>query len=737
MAKHLEIPKDDKALWQRAEQLFAGRPQAKPDKLFNRLRLVHELQVQQIELELQNADLQDARANAETALERFAELFDFAPTAYFILGMDGLIQQTNFQGEKLLGLQRASISGRRFATHLTADYRPVFKHFLEKVFADQAVHSCETTLQVGKNFHWVTIEAVADSSRQTCLASVLDITGRKIYEQQLQLAATVFLTFDDAVTVADADNKIIAVNPAFTRLTGYTEQEALGRSTALLKSGRQDKLFYQALWSRLNTTGKWQGELWTRRKNGEEFLQSLAINTVFDAKGRVLRRVATATDITEKKRLDDLVHLQVNIDPLTELPNRRMFLDRLQQAINISHRRQQKLALLFLDLDHFKEINDTLGHDMGDLLLKETAQRLLGCIRETDTLARPGGDEFTLIMSELQDIKSIERVAESMLQAMSAPFQLKEEPCYISVSIGIALFPDDADKQEELLKKADQAMYAAKNQGRSRLCYFKPAMQETAEIRLRLTNDLRRAQAENQFWLAYQPIVALATGEIKKAEALLRWQHPQRGLVSPAEFIPIAEDTGMFGEMGAWVLRQAARQAVLWRMHHHPQFQVSINQSAAQFKAKSANPSEWLRHLQGLGLSGGAISLEITEGILLDASTVVAEKLQAYKNAGIQVSLDNFGTGYASLAYLKKYQIDFLKVGRDFICNLSADSPEYELILAIIRIAHVLGMQVIAEGVETEEQRDLLLQAGCDYGQGFLFSKPVCAEEFEKLFQAH
>nr|WP_305910152.1 EAL domain-containing protein [Methylomarinum sp. Ch1-1]MDP4519786.1 EAL domain-containing protein [Methylomarinum sp. Ch1-1] len=431
-----------------------------------------------------------------------------------------------------------------------------------------------------------------------------------------------------------------------------------------------------------------------------------------------------------------MISKQANIDPLTELPNRRLFLDRLQRAVNKSQREHQKLALMFLDLDYFKDVNDTLGHDAGDCLLREAAERLKSCIRGTDTLARPGGDEFTLIMSELDGLGSIDRVAQCILQSMTAPFQLKNERCCVSVSIGIALFPDDAGNLEELLKKADQAMYTAKQQGRSRFCYFTPAMQESAENRLRLTNDLRYALADKQIWLAYQPIVELATGVIQKAEALIRWQHPTRGLISPAEFIPIAEDTGMIIEIGNWVFHQAAHQVALWRSKHCPNFQISINKSPAQFYSNSDSLIYWLDYLQQLDLSGDSILVEITEGLLLNASAMVSEKLLAFKDAGIQVSLDDFGTGYSSLSYLKKFDIDYLKIDQSFVSNLTANSTDLVLCEAMILMANKLGMKVIAEGIETAEQRDLLMQAGCDYGQGCLFSSPVSAEEFEKLFQA-
>jgi len=345
-----------------------------------------------------------------------------------------------------------------------------------------------------------------------------------------------------------------------------------------------------------------------------------------------------------------------------------------------------------------------------------------------------GGDEFTLILGELDDPRSIARVAQSILNSMAAPFQLKNESCYVSFSIGIVLYPDDAIDVDDLLKKADQAMYAAKQQGRNRFCYFTLGMQQAAETRLRLVNDLHSALADHQFWVAYQPIVELATGDIHKAEALVRWQHPTLGLISPAVFIPVAEDTGMIIEIGEWVFQQAANQVGKWRTNHYPLFQISVNKSPVQFHDKGVDHGDWFKYLQRLGLPGSCIVVEITESLLLDISPIVAAKLIAFRDTGMQVSLDDFGTGYSSLAYLKKFDIDYLKIDQNFVCNLTGNSTDLALCEAIILMAHKLGMKVIAEGIETLEQRDLLLLAGCDYGQGYLFSKPVSAEEFEKLF---
>ena len=424
-------------------------------------------------------------------------------------------------------------------------------------------------------------------------------------------------------------------------------------------------------------------------------------------------------------------------DFLTGLPNRRLFHDHLKIEISKTRRANLPLALLFLDLDGFKDVNDTLGHDMGDVLLKEAAERLRKCIRESDTVARLGGDEFTVILSELQSLRHIGTVTDNILKVLSEPFQLGEETVYVSASIGITLFPQDATEVDDLIRNADQAMYSAKQEGKNRYHYFTAAMQEEAIRKMRIINDLRGALEANQFEIVYQPIVEMTTGIVQKAEALIRWQHPTKGLINPVDFISAAEDTGMISAFGNWIFHEAARQATLWREKYHTEFQISVNISPTQFKKEGIDPSDWLNHLKDLDLPGQGIVVEITEGLLLDSNPKVLDQLLMLRDAGIEVALDDFGTGYSSLSYLKKFDIDYLKIDQAFVQNLSADSDDMALCEAIIVMAHKLGLKVIAEGVETGEQRILLASAGCDYGQGYLFSRPVTKDDFESLLDGN
>jgi diguanylate cyclase (GGDEF)-like protein/PAS domain S-box-containing protein len=568
----------------------------------------------------------------------------------------------------------------------------------------------------------------------------MEISERRKAESELMASrerlASIFDAVTDGLVVQARDGRFMELNAAAEHIIGLTAEQLAGSRSLdfFMQTIHEDgspfpAQDHPALVS-LRTRQPERNVVMGLRKN-DGTLTWISVNTelLFDDRGDVDMVVSNFSDITQKKQSEELIWNQANYDTLTGLPNRRLFHDHLREEMKKSRRTNLPLAVMFIDLDHFKDINDTLGHDIGDVLLKEAAHRLCSCVREVDTVARLGGDEFTIILSELHNVEHIAFVAQAILEKLAAPFHLGIETGYVSASIGITLYPDDAGDIETLLKNADQAMYAAKNQGRNRYCHFTESMQQATQARMWLANELRNALAGDQFQMVYQPIVELSTGGVVKAEALLRWQHPTRGPISPAIFIPIAEETGMIIEIGDWVFRQVANQVKRWRVVE-PTFQISINRSPVQFRRTADSPTDWFDYLRELGLPGQSIALEITEGLLLDASAEVTTQLLQFRDAGVQVSLDDFGTGYSSLAYLKKFDIDHLKIDQSFVRNLAADSDDMALCEAIIVMAHKLNIKVIAEGVETEQQRDLLTMVGCDYAQGFLFSKPVPAEEF-------
>jgi diguanylate cyclase (GGDEF)-like protein/PAS domain S-box-containing protein len=560
-----------------------------------------------------------------------------------------------------------------------------------------------------------------------------DITEEKQTHDSMRLAATIYQSSNEAIMVTDENNRIMQINPAFTRMTGYELADVIGKDPVIFRSERHDAAFYQDMWRRLLNEGYWQGEIWDLRKDGMMHAKWLSISVIRHPDGRVRCHVAQFSDITEKKKKDEIILSQANYDQLTGLPNRNLFKKRLELEIKKSYCSESALSLLLLDLDHFKDINDTLGHDKGDDLLREVAQRIRSCVIQTDTVARLGGDEFAVIVSNSGNSLPVETVARQIIRKLNKPFNFNQNRIdyYISTSIGIVSYPRDGVDMKSLMKHADQAMYAAKLEGRNRFCYFTPSMQQEAHEKMVLVHDLRQAIGNNELHVYYQPILELSGGRIVKAEALLRWKHPKRGMISPAVFIPLAEESGLILEIGEMVFRRSIDLINQWRQRLGYILQVSVNMSPIQFRFM--NNYHWLHNLVQLGLPGNCINVEITEGLLLKDSSVVQEYLLEFRNNGIEVSIDDFGTGFSSLSYLKKFDIDYLKIDRSFISQLMDNATDRALVEAIIVMAHKLDIKTIAEGVETKEQRDLLVHFGCDYVQGFLYSEPVTGEIFEEL----
>lgn len=562
----------------------------------------------------------------------------------------------------------------------------------------------------------------------------LRIVGTHSDITERELASIIYRNSSQGMMITDLSNNIISINSAFTEITGYNETDVLGKNPRILSSGKHNKQFYNDMWESINTSGKWSSEIYNKHKGGHIYCELLSINLVKNKLGTTDYYVSLFNDITEHKKAQETIHKQANFDSLTHLQNRAMFQIKLEKQRLISNRNKLPFALLFVDLDHFKNVNDSLGHEIGDSLLVEASTRIMHSVRETDVVARFGGDEFTIILPDIEDTDCIGRVAQDIILELSKPFDLGLNKVYVSASIGIALYPDDADTLSGLLRNADQAMYKAKKNGRSRFNYFTSSMHTLAQERQTLISDLHNALELKEFELYYQPIFDLKTEKIIKAEALIRWNHPTRGLVNPDDFIPLSEKCGVIVALGDWVFKEAASQTKEWLDKYNLDLQISINKSPIQFKFESKAES-WVKFINDIGLSSENIVIEITENVLMDNENDILDKLLKLREAGFQIALDDFGTGYSSISYLKKFDIDYIKIDRSFVSNLTLDSQDMILCEAIIGMTHKLGIKVIAEGIETQSQNELLNFMGCDYGQGYLFSKPIPANEFEALLK--
>ncbi|MGB0682556.1 MAG: EAL domain-containing protein [Magnetovibrionaceae bacterium] len=567
---------------------------------------------------------------------------------------------------------------------------------------------------------------------ETLYAGVaLDVTQRRQAEEGLRMALKVFETASEGIIVSDQDNRIKAVNPAFTRITGYTEDDVRGRDPSFLSSGRHDDAFYKELWIDLSNRGHWEGEIWNRRKNGEVYPEWLSVSAIRDSDGQIAEYVGVFSDITKRKRDEEQIRFQANYDALTRMPNRVLFQDRLEGAISRAGREQETFALMFIDLDRFKIVNDTLGHAAGDVLLERSAKRLTNCVRQMDTVARFGGDEFTIILQDMARGRDAAIVAGNIIQSISEAFALDDgQQAFIGASIGIAVYPGDGETSEALIRNADMAMYRAKEAGRNQYRFFTPEMDAEALKRMSLENDLRRAVEQGQFFVVYQPIIELSTGNLAGAEALVRWNHPEEDEVGPDRFIPVAEDSGLIAVLGEWVFQSVCHQLKTWRTEGLPVPRISVNLSSRQLK--KGLPLERITEvLKESGLLPKDLAFEITEsGIISDEGDAVGW-LEAVRDFGIGLSIDDFGTGYSSLSYLTRLPVDTVKIDRHFVQRMCDEADDAQLVEAIIKLAHSLGFKVVAEGVETEQQLAFLRHHNCDFLQGFHYSKPLEAGPFE------
>jgi len=704
-----------------------AHPQMIGDQVIGRVYSFHDI-----------TDLKRLESIAERERLRLQTILGTASDGIHILDIDGVLVEANEAFLNMLGYDK-SLIGTQWITDWDAPGSGAIVKARNADLIARRAHAVFETRHRRRDGSIIEVEINASGieieGKGYLYAASRDISARKLAEQQLRIAATAFES-QEGMIVTDADRIILRVNRAFTAITGYTADEAIGQTPKLLNSGRHDAAFYAGLWEGLRQCGVWQGEIWNRRKNGEVYPEWLTITAVTGSDGTVTHYVGTLTDITLRKAAEDEIKHLAFYDPLTRLPNRRLLIDRLQHALGASARSRRGGALLFIDLDNFKTLNDTLGHDVGDLLLQHVALRLSTCIREGDTVARLGGDEFVVMLEDLSEAPQeaatqAETVGEKISTTLNKPYVLAGHRHHSTPSIGATLFSGHQNSVDELMKRADLAMYQAKAAGRNTLRFFDPDMQAAVTARAVLESDLRQGLQQEAFLLYYQPQVDQA-GRITGAEALVRWRHPQRGLMLPGDFIPLAEETGLIQPLGHWVLATACAQLVTWaaspqmaaltlavnvsaRQSHHPDF---VDQVMAILDQSGADPRK--------------LKLELTESLLLDDVEDIIAKMNALKAKGVGFALDDFGTGYSSLSYLKRLPLDQLKIDQSFVRDVLSDPNDAAIAGTIVALAQSMGLAVIAEGVESAAQRDFLAQLGCHAFQGYLFGRPQPVAEFDR-----
>jgi diguanylate cyclase (GGDEF)-like protein/PAS domain S-box-containing protein len=559
-----------------------------------------------------------------------------------------------------------------------------------------------------------------------------DVTQRIEAEREIRLLANVFESSHQAIMITDATPRILRVNAAFEQMTGYTEAEVRGRNPGMLRADIRPRGFYEDMWRRLEAQGRWDGELWNRRKDGSPYPELLSIGVVRDGQGNATHYVGQFADISERKATEARIEYLAHHDVVTELPNRALLADRAQVLFAQAARRRQKAGVLFLDLDRFKNVNDALGHDVGDELLREAGRRLSAAVRAADTVSRTGGDEFVILLSDLSHPEDAGRIARTLQERLAEPFRLDGREASVTCSIGIAIYPDNGRDLSELQRNADAAMYSAKARGRDRFCYYAPEMNERASDRLSVENDLRRALRGDEFYVEYQPQVSVAECRMVGMEALARWRHPERGVVAPGSFIPVAEETGLIVPLGERVLELACRQRREYLDGGLRAGVVAVNVSALQFR-ESQFVDTVRRVLRETQLPAPLLELEVTESVLMHGPDTVAATLNELAALGVGLAIDDFGTGYSSLSYLKHFPVRRLKIDQSFVREMTRDANSGAIVEAIIALGRVLKMSVVAEGVETQQQLDALRGFGCDDVQGYFIRRPASAADIAKL----
>jgi diguanylate cyclase (GGDEF)-like protein/PAS domain S-box-containing protein len=685
-----------------------------------------------------------ARKQTEQALReselRHRNLLNNIAEGIITIDAQGIVTSFNPAASEIFGYEAEEIVGRSVNLLMPNPYGKEHDDYIQRYLRTGEVHILNVPRELngcrknGEIFPLeISVSEIEVEGNVQFSSVVRDITERKRAEDELRLAATTF-DIHAAIMITDSDGNILRVNNAFTNITGYSAAEVAGENPRMLQSGKQSPEFYDEMWRHVNEEGQWEGELWNKRKNGEVYPEWQTITAVTNVAGEVINYIATFQDITERKKAQALIERQALYDTLTDLPNRRFFLDRLQQELAGVRRREVCGAVLFVDLDHFKSLNDSLGHAAGDVLLQKVARRLVSNVRAEDTVARLGGDEFVVLLphlhrSEEQSGILVQSIAEKLREAISAPYDIQGHHHVFSPSIGIALFSSESESADDVLRHADTAMYRAKHEGRNRVRFYRPSMQAAADARLVVETDLRHAINQGQFVLYYQPQVDTAGGVIG-VEALLRWRHPKHGIILPGEFIGIAEENGMIVPIGEWVLEHAMQQFVVWNeagyLNGNEYLAVNISHGQLQDNNFVDKVRQLLRETK---MNPQALKLELVESVFMDDADEAVLKMQALKKLGVRFAIDDFGSGYSSLACLKRLPLDQLKIDKSFVMEAAADKSDAAIVETIIAMARHLNLDVLAEGVETQEVLDLLEASQCSHFQGFYFSQSLSSDE--------
>ncbi|WP_127475254.1 EAL domain-containing protein [Sulfurivermis fontis] len=667
-------------------------------------------------------------------------IFDSVPAFIWYFDRNGRVLRANQRAADFLGLRISQLLGKTIFELFPADFAARCQTSNLEVIntGREQVNLVEPLLQPDGALLWLRLDKAPFCDASGAISGVVvfssDISAEIKAQEHTRLTAKVFDNTLEGIVITDAEMHIVAVNRAFCRITGYEQHEVLGRSARLLASGAQGHVFYRNFWRTIRRQGEWRGELWNRRKGGQVFAEYLSVSTVRDNRGRITHYVGVFSDITTLKRTEQRLAQMAYYDPLTNLPNRALFTERLQQSLTKRKRDPSPLGVMFIDLDRFKTINDTLGHEAGDQLLQQVAKKLRDCLREQDTVARLGGDEFIVLLEKPGDERHVARIAERMLKALARPFHFCGQEVFSGASIGIAMYPADGTDLETLLKNADTAMYRAKNTGRNQYLFYQAEMNAASHARLRLESELRRALRENEFTLLFQPQIDIASGHISGAEVLVRWNHPERGLLPPAEFLAIAEESGAIIDIDRWVLRTACNHYLGWRKEGLKGIHLAVNLSGRHILQRKL--SKEIRDILGEhSLPGDWLELEFTETSLIQDSEDVRGTLQDIRSLGVRIAIDDFGTGYSSLLYLKRFPIDVLKIDQSFVRGLPDNAEDISIIDAILAMASRLKLQVVAEGVEQAGQAGYLHANGCPQAQGYYYGRPMAAADFANLYR--